>query len=598
MNRPKIELIPLRNAVSSETTTTLDLVVKIMPPEPDLHLQRPNLNLGLVIDRSGSMEGEKITYARQAACYAVEQLLATDRVSITIYDDRVETLVASTLAADKAYLLAQIQKIQPRSATALHAGWVEGGMQVGQHLQQQEQLNRVILLSDGLANRGETNPDVIASDVEGLAKRGISTSTMGVGLSYNEDLLQTMAQSGDGNYHYIESPEQLPAIFEMEMQGLVGTFGRRVRLAIEPQAGVQVADVLNDFAVTRKGKYKLPNLIKGNPFITVVRLTIPPQTEAQTLCSFRLGWDDLEEQRQKLKVALQLSVVNSAQLKEYPFNTEVQQQVAMMMSARAKEEAVQKVDQGDYEGASQLLQKSRGELLKAPASPLLAQEAQSCADLEQNLQNRQLKKYRKRASYESHQVRASSAQFAHGDYYTRRNAQTKSDRWRVIKGDITKQKVDAVVNPTDRYFCGGAVDAVIKQSGGKALQVEMKKLGEGKVGEAKITPGYNLPAQWIIHVVAPIWQGGGQDEEMNLAKCYESCLKLAEQHNIATIAFPCLGTGGGGFPKAKAAKIAVDAVVNFLARNSSLNPTLTQVTFVCYEQQDYDCYLKLVIPSP
>ena len=589
MSIPKIELIPLRNAVSSNTKTTLDLVVKITPPQPEPNLQRPNLNLGLVIDRSGSMGGENIIYARKAACYAVEQLLPTDRVSVTIYDDKIETLVASTLAKDKAHILASIQKIQPRGMTALHEGWVEGGIQVGEYLRQQEQLNRIILLSDGLANRGETNPDVIASDVDGLAKRGISTSTMGMGMNYNEDLLQAMAQSGDGNYHYIESPDQLPDIFELEMQGLVGTFGRRVCLAIKPQAGVQVADVLNDFEVTHEGEYKLPNLIKGNPFITVIRLKIPPQKEEQTLCDFHLAWDDLEEQRQKVKVALQLPVVSSTQLKEFPFNTEVQQQVAMMMSARAKEEAMERVDRGDYTGANQVLEAGREELRMAPASPLLEQETQSLLDLHSNLQNRELKKYRKRASYEAHQVRASSTQSSHGQYYTRRNAKTVGDRWRVIQGNIVKQKVGAIVNPTDRYFFGGVVDAAIKQSGGEALQVEMKKLGSGEVGEAKITPGYNLPAQWIIHGVAPIWQGGGQGEEVNLVRCYDACLKLAEQNNIETIAFPCIGTGGGGFPKDKAAKIAVETVVNFLARNY----TLTQVTFVCYEQQDYDYYLQL-----
>ena len=591
MNKPQVELIPLRNGVSRNTSTTLDLVVKIIPPQPEFNLQRPKLNLGLVIDRSGSMGGENIIYARKAACYGIEQLLPTDRVSVTIYDDNVETIVPSILAADKAHILAKVKQIQPRGMTALHDGWVEGGMQVGQHLQAQEQLNRVILLSDGLANRGETNPDVISSDVAGLAERGISTSTMGMGLNYNEDLLQAMAQSGDGNYHYIESPDQLPDIFELEMQGLVGTFGRQVRLAIEPEGGVQIVDVLNDFDVTRKGKYKLPNLIKGNPFIAVIRIKIQPQTIEQSLCNFCLAWDDLEKQRQKFKVTLQLPVFNSTQLKEIPFNTEVQQQVAMMMSARAKEEAMEKVDRGDYTGAAQVLQENYTQIQMAPASPLLAQEAQSLDYLQRDLKNRQFKKYRKRASYEAHQVRASSTQSAHGDYYTRRNAKTVSDRLRVIKGDILKQKVDAIVNPTSRYFSGGYVDAAIKKAGGKSLQAQMKKLDRGEIGEVEITPGYKLPAHWVIHAVAPIWRGGEQDEESKLAKCYRACLNLAEQNKLATIAFPCIGTGGGGFPKDRAAKIAVETVVNFLAGNSSI----TQVTFVCYEQQDYEHYQNFAL---
>src|SRR4028118_1474866 len=104
-----IQLIPLRAAVCSERSTTLDVLVRITPPAPEKTIERPQLNLGLVIDRSGSMGGKKIEYARQAASYAIEQLLPSDRVSITIYDYQIETLVPSTLANHKSHLLQQIR---------------------------------------------------------------------------------------------------------------------------------------------------------------------------------------------------------------------------------------------------------------------------------------------------------------------------------------------------------------------------------------------------------------------------------------------------------------------------------------------------------
>ncbi|NET60667.1 MAG: VWA domain-containing protein [Symploca sp. SIO2E6] len=603
MKVPEIEFIPLRDAVRSDNTTILDVLVKIIPPEPEANIQRPALNLGLVIDRSGSMQGKKILYARQAACYAVEQLLPTDRISVTIYDDQVEILVASTLAKDKVEITRQIERIQARNTTALHAGWVEGGVQVS-HYFDPEQLNRVILLSDGLANRGETNPDVIASDVKGLAERGVSTTTMGVGDDYNEDLLEAMANSGDGNYYYIESSEQLPEIFQMELQGLMATLGRNVTLGIEPQGEVVLVDVFNDLELTHQGLFKLPNLVLGNPFVVVVRLKVPAIEGKQQadLCHFHLAWDGNEqEERLKLEAMLQLPVLASAELEKFPFNPEVQRQVALMMSARAKQEAVQQVDRGEYEIASQLINDTRQQLLRAPQSPLIEQEAQSLVDLDTDLKARRLQQYRKRSQYESHQYQRSMRQSIQGDYYTKRsdrqffrqnysNQEQKRflrSRIEVVQGDITQQQVDGIVNPTNQNLSGtSGVTGAIRHAAGPQLQEACRRLHSCGIGEAKLTDGYNLPSKWIIHTVGPIWQGGHQGEEQMLAQCYRSCLTLAEQQSMRTVAFPGISTGARGFPIDKAAKIAVREVVNFLASNSSIK----KVIFVCYKNTDYYYY--------
>ncbi len=405
MNLPQIELIPLRPVVSSDRPSTLDLLVKIVPPAQALDFKRPALNIGLVIDRSGSMSGRKIEEARQAACYAVEQLQMSDRISITVFDHQVETLVPSTPAIEKSSILAFIASIQPGGSTALHAGWLQGGMQVSQYLNP-EHINRVLLLSDGLANVGETNPDTIATDVHGLAKRGVSTSTMGIGNDYSEDLLEAIARSGDGNYYYIESPQQLPDIFQTELQGLMATVGHTVSLGIEPQAGIEVVDVFNDLDVNRNGRYQLPNLLVGNSIEVVMRLYVSARIQTSHMCYFRLAWNDPNQsQRQVQRVTFQLPAVPFAQLEEFPPNPEVQQQVARLMAARAKEEAVRNLDRGNFAAARASLQVARIEMMGAPVSPRMAMELTALEALDTDLAAKDVKRARKRATYQNYQAR-------------------------------------------------------------------------------------------------------------------------------------------------------------------------------------------------
>lgn len=599
MNAPRIEFVPLQDAIASDRPTNLDLLVKIIPPDPEDDLERPPLNIGLVLDRSGSMRGKKIAYARQAASYAVEQLLASDRVSVTIYDDRIETLVENTPAANKAQILQKIARVQPRNMTALHGGWVEGGVQVSKHLDPRH-LNRVILLSDGLANVGETNPDVIASDVKGLAKRGVSTTTMGVGDDYNEDLLTAMADRGDGNYYYIESPEQLPDIFGMELQGLMATVGRAVRLRVELQGDVELTDVFNDFELTRQGEYQLPNLVMGNPFFVVLRLKIPPTSQSQELCGFRLSWDDPDRpERQTLRASLQLPAVSSAELEEFPFNDTVREQVALMMAARAKVEAMRHAKRGDYAASKRVLRETRDSQIMAfcadSGSMAIEQELASFEELDLELESEDrevLNRSAKRASFESRHRQRSHHQSGSSNYYITRNLMPLGDRIQVIKGDLVQQQVDAIVNPTGEDYFGGAVDAAIHAAAGPELRQHCDRLPRCAPGKAQMTPGYNLPAQYVIHAVTPIWSGGRQGEQKLLSQCYSNSLILAEKEHLKTIAFPLLGGGIAGCPMREAIETGLWETSRFLLPPLLLQQprSLERVIFVCYDDETYNAY--------
>ncbi|PZV12768.1 MAG: Appr-1-p processing protein [Leptolyngbya sp.] len=568
MNLPRIDLIPLQAAVCSDRPTTLDVLVRLTPPILELDTQRPSLNIGFVIDRSGSMGARnKIDYARKAACYAIEQLLPSDRLSVTIFDDQVQTLIPNTPANNKARFVRQIQQIQPGGSTALHGGWLQGSIQVSQYLS--AQLNRVILLSDGLANVGETNPDLIATDVHGLTKRGISTSTMGVGDDYNEDLLSAMASSGDGNYYYIASPEQLPGIFERELAGLVATVGTRVTLRFAPQGDVVVSDVLNDLTVNDQGDFQLPNLISGSPLDVIVRLKIPAMAHASDLCAIHLSWTDPHQERLTQQAILHLPVVSASQLAALPLNPEVQQQVVLMMAARAKKEAIRLVDRGEFDAASGVLREAQKRVLDSNV-PMSAPEAEQLGDLDEQLRARDVAGSRKMAQYQNAR-RSSSHSRGHTSLFY---ALGKG----IILGDILQQHTDAIVNSTDRTLSAtGALSSVIHQAAGSQLLAACQQLGECPVGEARITPGFDLAAQWVIHTVCPAWNGGKQNEEALLAQCYSNCIQLAMLQDIRAIAFPALGTGGLGFPPDIAARIALETVSQFLLGSTAIG----RIQFVC-----------------
>ncbi len=169
-----------------------------------------------------------------------------------------------------------------------------------------------------------------------------------------------------------------------------------------------------------------------------------------------------------------------------------------------------------------------------------------------------------------------------------------AERISVVQGDITKQKVDAIVNAANTMLLGGGgVDGAIHRAAGPKLVEVCCTLGGCPTGEARITQGYNLPAKWVIHTVGPVWHGGNHGEDELLASCYRKSLALAEEHGIKTLAFPCISTGAYGFPFERAAKIAVAEVKNFLEQYKSIE----KVVFVCFLKRDYECYLKVLEES-
>lgn len=165
------------------------------------------------------------------------------------------------------------------------------------------------------------------------------------------------------------------------------------------------------------------------------------------------------------------------------------------------------------------------------------------------------------------------------------------DRFVVMEGDITVQRVDAIVNAANQSLLGGGgVDGAIHRAAGPELLAECRTLGGCRTGEARITRGYRLPAQFVVHTVGPVWQGGNSGEDELLASCYRNSLALAELNNLHSIAFPAVSTGAYGFPLVRAARVAIRTVVEFTA----FHPAIREVIFVCHGKSAYGVYIDLL----
>jgi O-acetyl-ADP-ribose deacetylase (regulator of RNase III) len=164
-----------------------------------------------------------------------------------------------------------------------------------------------------------------------------------------------------------------------------------------------------------------------------------------------------------------------------------------------------------------------------------------------------------------------------------------TNRLEIIKGDITKQVVDAIVNAANTSLLGGSgVDGAIHRAAGLELVMECRGLHGCKTSQAKITKGYKLPAKWVIHTVGPVWQGGNKGEDVFLAACYRNSLELAVKNGIKTLAFPSISTGVYRFPVERAASIAVGEIRKFLDANKSIE----KVMMICFDENTFDIYKR------
>jgi Ca-activated chloride channel homolog len=343
--------------------------------------ERRPLNLSLVIDRSGSMGGNKIDYTRQAAQFLVQHLSAKDTLSIVLYNEQVTTLLTPEKVRQKDNINQQIARIKAGGTTNLSGGWLEGCRLVSQNLED-DVINRVILMSDGLANRGVTDSDKLVSMAQQKFQEKISTTTMGMGDEFNEDLLMEMANGGGGAYYFIESPEVAPFIFQEELQGLLNVVGQNLVISIIPTKQVTQIRQLNAYQKHTDGKihsFRLGDVFGEEIKTLMLELSVPALKDLgeKEIALLRFEYDELLEDGTKHHTIELPVVVNVAAEGEQPAlaDPKVKESVLLLKAAQARREAVKFADSGEFETAADVLSQAADAIKESGIeSPELADE--------------------------------------------------------------------------------------------------------------------------------------------------------------------------------------------------------------------------------
>lgn len=380
--RPTLNIIPRKSKLESSKENIVEVLLRVATPEIDTsQVKRPPLNLCVVLDRSGSMGGVKIMEAIAATKMCIDRMEETDIIGLVVFDQTVRTVFPNRRVTDKEVLKEQVDRVFVGGSTALHAAWITGGMEVTV-TQDRAAVNRILLITDGQANVGETRPDVLCHQAAQLHKRGVSTTTIGIGSDFNEDLLIPMAEAGGGNAWHVETPESMSRIFDIELNGLVSQFGHTVSLGIKPEEGVQLLDVLNEFDETADGRSKLPNLTAANNLDIVVRLKISPEiaSGSKALAEFDVTFVGQQSGiPERVDGIVAVDFVTAEEAAAVTDDLEVEAASVLLTNARDRKLAIESIDRGDMAEAHRIMRSMHdlsGDILRHNGSSVLREELQ------------------------------------------------------------------------------------------------------------------------------------------------------------------------------------------------------------------------------
>ncbi len=351
----KIFIRPERRFVAGERPTELVVLVRLVPTALAPQ-QEASLNLGVVLDCGGSMSGQRLEAAKEAMRGLVDELGPNDRISVVCGGDFVDAVVPSTTVTDRPAIKQQIQAISPAGMATLRPSWFGGAWEVGRYLDRVK-VNRVVVITDGMANTGTSSPDQVIELARGLFRRGISTSVLGIGDLFQEDVLVPLAVQGGGNAAYVEDQRRLGALLIQEARGARQLFSEWSTMRFDMQ-DAEVVDVLNEFPWVGERKVHLPPLYGDTPLNVVLRLRLRPGAAGQEINPLTVRVKNLDMEAKQAIVhrkRMKLHVVAPELADGMAPDLGVQAQAARLEFARMHQKCVRKIDQGDLLGARQLL---------------------------------------------------------------------------------------------------------------------------------------------------------------------------------------------------------------------------------------------------
>lgn len=350
----------------------LYLLVKVAGDPGKSERQPLPLNLSIVLDRSGSMKGEKLEFVKQAALSLVRRLGAKDRLSLVVYDTSVDVLVPPQAVTDREVFNRALRPLAARATTNLSGGWLQGCEFVGAALDERA-VNRVLLLSDGLANVGIQDPNQLAALARKKRSEGVTTTALGVGLGFHEDLMTRMAQEGGGAFYFIDTPDVAPDIFNEELQDLQAIVGQNLTVTFASERAVRGIQQLCDyphFQAEGGVSYLLGDLYAEEERHQVFELTLAPLPGGETrLGTVKVAYEAIEgEDVKRMEAAYEIVVkaVEEGELEVALPKLDVEKLALLQKAARAREAGVEHADAGRFPRAAAALREVGEAIANSP----------------------------------------------------------------------------------------------------------------------------------------------------------------------------------------------------------------------------------------